>query len=118
MCNYLNDVNLVADLLLFQDDIRLLKKKDFISNPKPNGYRSLHLIVSVPIFLAGTTEHIPVEIQIRTIAMDYWASLEHHLKYKTENDVSDSLKCRLKHDADLLSAIDADLQDIFCQMNA
>lgn len=118
VCNYLNDVNLVADLLLSQDDIRLLKKKDFISNPKPNGYRSLHLIVSVPIFLAGTTEHIPVEIQIRTIAMDYWASLEHHLKYKTENDVSDSLKCRLKHDADLLSAIDADLQDIFCQMNA
>ena len=118
VCNYLNDVNLVADLLLSQGDIRLLKKKDFISNPKPNGYRSLHLIVSVPIFLAGTTEHIPVEIQIRTIAMDYWASLEHHLKYKTENDVSDSLKCRLKHDADLLSAIDADLQVIFCQMNA
>ena len=75
---------------------------------------SLHLIVSVPIFLVGTTEHIPVEIQIRTIAMDYWASLEHHLKYKTETDVSDFLKCHLKKDADLLSAIDADLQDIFC----
>ena len=85
VCNYLNDVNLVADLLLSQDDIRLLKKKDFISNPKPNRYWSLRLIVSVPIFLAGTTEHIPVEIQIRTIAMDYWASLEHHLKYKTSS---------------------------------
>ena len=71
VCNYLNDVNLVADLLLSQDDIRLLKKKDFISNPKPNGYQSLHLMVSVPIFLAETTEHIPVEIQIRTIALDY-----------------------------------------------
>ena len=118
ICSFPSDIYMLANAFEKQDDIHVITRKDYISNPKPNGYRSLHLIVSVPIFLAGTTEHIPVEIQIRTIAMDYWASLEHHLKYKTENDVSDSLKCRLKHDADLLSAIDADLQDIFCQMNA
>lgn len=118
VCNYLNDVELVAGLLLSQDDIHLIKRKDFITNPKPNGYRSLHLIISVPVYLAETIEDIPVEVQIRTIAMDYWASLEHHLKYKSENEASESLKSRLKRNADLLAEIDADLQDIYCQLNA
>lgn len=116
VCNYLNDVELVAELLLSQDDIQLLKKKDFISKPKPNGYRSLHLVITVPVYLAETTEHVPVEVQIRTIAMDYWAGLEHQLKYKAENDTSEALKSRLKYNADLLAAIDLDLQDIYCQV--
>lgn len=116
VCSYLDDVELISGLLLAQDGISLLKRKDYISAPKPNGYRSLHLVVLVQIQLANANEYIPVEIQIRTIAMDYWAGLEHQMKYKAQDDVSASLKSRLKHDADLLSAIDADLQDIYCQL--
>lgn len=116
VCNYLDDVELIAKLLLSQAGISLLRRTDYISEPKPNGYRSLHLVVLVQIQLANANEYIPVEIQIRTIAMDYWASLEHQLKYKGDSEVSEALKDRLRRDADLLSAIDADLQDIYDQM--
>ena len=116
VCNYLDDVELIAKLLLSQAGISLLRRTDYISEPKPNGYRSLHLVVLVQIRLANANEYIPVEIQIRTIAMDYWASLEHQLKYKGDSEVSEALKDRLRRDADLLSAIDADLQDIYDQM--
>ena len=84
VCAFPDDVYMLADALLKQDDIKLIEKKDYIKNPKPNGYRSLHLIVSVPIFLAKTKRQMKVEIQLRTIAMDSWASLEHQLKYKKD----------------------------------
>lgn len=83
ICNYLDDIYHIARLLVKQDDITLIRTRDYIKNPKPNGYRSLHLVVRVPVFLAESTEYIPVEVQIRTIAMDFWASLEHQLKYKS-----------------------------------
>lgn len=73
---------MLADCLLQQDDITLIQKKDYIQNPKPGGYRSLHLIVSVPIFLKNEKRNMKVEVQLRTIAMDFWASLEHKLRYK------------------------------------
>ena len=76
--------SLLADCLLSQDDITLLEKKDYIKNPKPGGYRSLHLIVSVPIFLQDGKRNMTVEVQLRTIAMDFWASLEHKLRYKKD----------------------------------
>lgn len=82
--SFQEDIYLLADLLLKQDDVRLIEKKDYIKNPKPNGYRSLHLIVEVPIFLAEEKKWIKAEVQIRTIAMDLWASLEHKLRYKKE----------------------------------
>lgn len=82
ICGFPKDVYLLADALLKQDDITLIEKKDYIANPKANGYRSLHLIVSVPIFLANEKRPVKVEIQLRTIAMDCWASLEHQLRYK------------------------------------
>ncbi len=82
VCSFLEDVYLLADALLKQDDINLIRRKDYIQNPKENGYRSLHLIVSVPIFLANEKKMMNVEIQLRTIAMDFWASLEHQLRYK------------------------------------
>ena len=85
ICNYVSDVYKIADMLIKQSDIKLIKKKDYIKHPKNNGYRSLHLVVEVPIFLAEKVQPIPVEIQIRTIAMDFWASLEHHLRYKADN---------------------------------
>lgn len=82
ICSFEEDVYTLADALLRQDDITLIRKKDYIQNPKDNGYRSLHLIVSVPIFLGNEKRIMKVEIQLRTIAMDCWASLEHQLRYK------------------------------------
>lgn len=92
ICNYIDDVYVVAQLLINQDDIKLIKIKDYIQNPKDNGYRSLHLVLEVPIFLAEGVQPIHVEVQLRTIAMDFWASLEHKLKYKTDNNVPEDIK--------------------------
>lgn len=82
ICSFPDDIYMLADCLLSQDDITLIKKKDYIKNPKPGGYRSLHLIISIPIFLQEGKRMITVEVQLRTIAMDFWASLEHKLRYK------------------------------------
>lgn len=98
ICTFTEDVYTIASALLGQDDIKLLRKKDYIKKPKPNGYRSLHLIVTVPIFLVDEKRYMKVEIQLRTIAMDSWAALEHQLKYKkdvefTKEMSDDLLKC-------------------------
>ena len=82
ICSFQDDIYLLADCLLRQDDITLIRKKDYIKNPKASGYRSLHLIVEVPIFLQNEKRSMKVEVQLRTIAMDFWASLEHKLRYK------------------------------------
>lgn len=82
ICAFTEDIYMLADCLLKQDDITLIEKKDYIKNPKKNGYRSLHLIVSVPIFLKDEKKDMKVEVQLRTIAMDFWASLEHKIRYK------------------------------------
>lgn len=91
ICSFPQDVYTLADAIIKQDDIELLCKKDYIANPKPNGYRSLHLIVSVPIFLAEEKRRMKVEIQLRTIAMDFWASLEHQLRYKKDTEFTDEM---------------------------
>ncbi len=82
VCSFLDDIYLLADCLLQQDDVTLIARKDYIQNPKPNGYRSLHLIVEIPIFLSGEKKLVRVEVQLRTIAMESWANLEHQLRYK------------------------------------
>ncbi|WP_374114143.1 GTP pyrophosphokinase family protein [Bifidobacterium sp. ESL0763] len=84
ICNYRDDVYSVANYLSSQSDIQVLRVKDYIKNPKPNGYRSLHVIYAVPVFLSTGEHYTPVEVQFRTIAMDYWASLEHALRYKSD----------------------------------
>lgn len=84
ICGFLDDIYMLADCLLEQDDIRLIAKKDYIKNPKPNGYRSLHLIIEVPIFLQKEKKYVKVEVQIRTVAMESWANLEHRLRYKKD----------------------------------
>jgi len=86
ICAFPEDIYFLADCLLKQDDIRLIERKDYIENPKPSGYRSLHLIVEVPIFLKNEKRMMKVEVQLRTIAMDFWASLEHKLRYKKDID--------------------------------
>ena len=84
ICSFQEDIYMLADCLLQQDDVRLIERKDYIKNPKPSGYRSLHLIVQVPIFLQNTKKFVNVEVQFRTIAMDFWASLEHKMRYKKD----------------------------------
>lgn len=92
VCSFVKDVYTLADALMKQDDIALLEKKDYIANPKPNGYRSLHLIVEIPIFLEKEKRMMKVEIQLRTIAMDCWASLEHQLRYKKGVDFDQQMQ--------------------------
>ena len=112
ICSFVEDVYMVADTLLRQDDIQLLIKKDYIANPKPNGYRSLHLIVTVPIFLANEKRRMKVEIQIRTIAMDSWASLEHQLRYKKDNDFTDEMADELYHCAQISAELDERMNNL------
>lgn len=112
ICNYIDDVYVVAQLLINQDDIKLIKIKDYIQNPKDNGYRSLHLVLEVPIFLAEGVQPIHVEVQLRTIAMDFWASLEHKLKYKTDNNVPEDIKKELIQCAVSISELDYKMQSI------
>ena len=109
VCNYMDDIYTVEESLLRQDDIKLLKRKDYIKNPKESGYRSLHLLVEVPIFLSDRTYNMPVEIQIRTIAMDTWASLEHELKYKSKKELPGYVVQELQNCAKSMAEIDASM---------
>lgn len=88
ICSYIQDVRDLFDLLPQQDDLEVVTVKDYIANPKPNGYRSLHVIVKIPVYFLDKKELVPVEVQLRTIAMDFWASLEHDLKYKALREIS------------------------------
>ena len=106
ICPYVDDIYLIADSLLSQDDVTLIARKDYIENPKPNGYRSLHLIVSIPVFLSKAKKNVKVEVQIRTIAMDYWASLEHQIKYKREIPDAELVSKELKECADRIAETD------------
>lgn len=106
ICSFTDDVYMIANALLKQDDITLIRKKDYIAHPKENGYRSLHLLVNVPIFLANEKRIMKVEIQLRTIAMDMWASLEHQLRYKKDNVFTDEMADELKRCADISAEMD------------
>lgn len=117
ICSYIDDIYFLADALTKQDDIKLIKRKDYISNPKPNGYRSLHLIVSVPIFFAESSKEVKAEVQIRTIAMDFWASLEHQIKYKKNVKNADKVIARLKECADEIAHVDETMQQIRVEMD-
>lgn len=106
ICSFTDDVYTLRDALLKQDDITLICEKDYIKNPKPNGYRSLHLIISVPIFLEHEKKSMKVEIQLRTIAMDTWASLEHQLRYKKDIEFSEEMAQELLHCATISAELD------------
>ena len=114
VCSFVDDIYMLADCLLRQDDITLIRRKDYIKNPKENGYRSLHLIVEVPIFLQKEKKLMRVEVQLRTIAMEFWANLEHQLRYK--KDLSPKIIARttrqLNECAQLSSILDSQMQDI------
>lgn len=112
ICSFPEDIYRLVDCLLKQDDIILIEEKDYIKNPKPNGYRSLHLILDIPIFLTGEKKHMRVEVQFRTIAMDFWASLEHKMKYKKDIENADSISEELKYCADLICQLDRRMEQI------
>lgn len=117
VCNFVDDVYTLADMLIAQNDVKLITKKDYITNPKPNGYRSLHLVISVPVFLLDGREEVPVEIQIRTVAMDFWASLEHQLRYKKEKNIPSKIDIELKACAEVSATLDKRMQKIFDELN-
>lgn len=115
ICAFPDDVYMLEEALLKQDDITLIKRKDYIANPKENGYRSLHLIVAVPIFLAREKRIMNVEIQLRTIAMDSWASLEHQLRYKKDVEFTEAMANELLYCAKLSAELDAKMDALQAQ---
>ena len=117
VCYYVNDIYAIAEILATRDDFKLIKIKDYIQTPKPSGYRSLHMIVMVPVYLATCRKEVPVEIQIRTIAMDFWASLEHQLRYKTHAPVPPELRDELHELAGTIAETDLRMQAIYQQIN-
>lgn len=112
ICSYIDDIYTIAEALLRQDDIILTGRKDYIANPKPNGYRSLHLIVKVPVFFAAQRKELYAEVQIRTIAMDFWASLEHKIYYKFEGQAPDGIREELRECAKIISYLDQKMLSI------
>lgn len=106
ICSFIPDIYMLADALLNQDDVTLLKKKDYIKEPKPNGYRSLHLIIETPIFLENEKKMMKVEVQLRTLAMDTWASLEHKLRYKKDVDLTPEMSDELLECSNVCAELD------------
>lgn len=106
ICSFTSDIYKIADAIAKQDDVKILKVKDYIANPKENGYTSYHMIVSIPIFLSNDVIDTKVEIQIRTIAMDFWASLEHKIYYKFEGNAPEGIRDELRECAKIISFLD------------
>ncbi|WP_242634558.1 GTP pyrophosphokinase [Bacillus timonensis] len=116
-CSYISDIYKISEMLQQQKDVTVIECKDYIKNPKPNGYQSLHLIVQIPIFMSDREDHVFVEIQIRTIAMDFWASLEHKIYYKYNKEIPQHMKDELKEAAITASQLDKKMEKLQREMN-
>lgn len=112
VCPFIEDIYFVANTLLAQDDITLIERKDYIATPKANGYRSLHLVVEVPVFFSDRKQPVRVEVQVRTIAMNFWASLEHEIHYKKNLPGSDTIARDLRECAEIISRTELRMQEI------
>ena len=117
ICPYISDIYAVRNMLVAQSDVTLLQEKDYIRNPKPNGYRSLHLVVQVPVYLSESRQDVRVEIQIRTIAMDFWASLEHELHYKSSEQIPQGIEEELRQCAEVIASTDRQMKAIAIRLN-
>lgn len=106
ICSFSSDIYRIAEMISNQNDIKVLAIKDYIKTPKPSGYRSYHMLITVPVYLSDRIVHAKVEIQIRTVAMDFWASLEHKINYKFEGDVPQNIKDELVECAQMITAVD------------
>ena len=118
ICPYISDIYSVRDMLLKQPDLTLIKQNDYIEEPKESGYRSLHLVMEIPVYLSKTEHHVRVEIQLRTIAMDFWASLEHQLHYKNSAHVPDSVRRELFRCAETIAMTDREMEEIAIELQA
>ena len=119
VCGYIDDVYRVEEMLLRQTDMELVRRQDYIAEPNYNGYRSLHLDLRVPVFLSDRTERVLAEVQIRTVAMDFWASLEHDLRYKADPDrLPENINQEMFAAAEQIAAIDRKMQDMFRRISA
>jgi len=112
ICSYSKDIALMVEVFRRQQDIIVLYERDYVTNPKPTGYRSYHLVVNIPIYLSSSTQYIPVEVQIRTQAMDFWASLEHKVRYKYDNEIPPAISTELVDCAEEIAALDKRMHNI------
>lgn len=117
VCPFIEDVYYVARMLVKQHDVEVIEVKDYIREPKENGYRSLHVIITVEVDFAEASRKVPVEIQIRTIAMDFWASTEHQLRYKKDKEFTQEVQDKLKNCADIMAKADQQMQEIAGDFN-
>ncbi|MGB3827413.1 MAG: GTP pyrophosphokinase family protein [Ornithinimicrobium sp.] len=117
-CSFISDIYTLADMLTNQKDVEVLQVKDYVANPKPNGYKSLHLILSVPVFLSDRVEEVPVELQIRTVAMDFWASLEHKIYYKFDRDVPAHIMAELQQAAEVANNLDQKMESLRSEVSS
>ncbi|MGI5058984.1 GTP pyrophosphokinase family protein [Treponema pectinovorum] len=116
VCPFISDIYRVRESLLKQPDIKLIKEKDYIKEPKESGYRSLHLVIEIPVYLSENSHEVKVEIQLRTIAMDFWASLEHQLHYKTSTKVPESVRRELYRVAETIAMTDREMEEIAIEL--
>ena len=112
ICSFTSDIYRIAEMIRLQNDIHVVTVKDYIRNPKPSGYKSYHMLVTVPVFLSDRTVEVKVEIQIRTVAMDFWASLEHKIKYKFEGKAPEHVKTELVECSRMVSELDQRMQEL------
>jgi putative GTP pyrophosphokinase len=117
-CSFISDIYRISDMLKNQSDLKIIEIKDYIKKPKPNGYQSLHMIIEVPVFISDRVQNICVEVQIRTIAMDFWASLEHKIYYKYHQSVPPQLLAELKEAAESASALDQKMERLHNEIEA
>jgi len=117
-CSFISDIYWIRDMLKGQSDLNIVEVKDYIANPKPNGYKSLHLLIEVPVYMSDRREQVYVEVQVRTIAMDFWASLEHKIFYKYNGSVPDRLLADLKGAADVANALDVKMESLHREVAA
>lgn len=107
ICSFLTDVHRILDMICSQDDVEVIQIKDYVKNPKASGYQSIHAIIEIPIYLSSGAKRVKVEVQIRTIAMDFWASLEHKIYYKYNRGIPVTIQQRLKETADIILTLDS-----------
>ncbi|HOR22303.1 MAG TPA: GTP pyrophosphokinase family protein, partial [Ruminococcus sp.] len=112
-----SDIYEIVNLLSRRDDYVILKQKDYIKNPKPSGYRSYHMIINVPVYLSAQKKYAPVEVQIRTMAMDFWASLEHQLRYKQSAAITPEISEELRECAERIAETDLQMQRLFMEIS-
>ena len=112
ICSFIDDIYMIVDMFSKQDDVNVICVKDYISNPKPNGYRSYHMIIEIPVFFSNRKQNMRVEVQLRTIAMDFWASLEHKMHYKKDMTGVSDLENELRECAEIIALTDLRMQNI------